>query len=342
MNINTLLSKKVSFQTAAYAQISKEITIGEVLNEIKSNKYLSQITTLRNLLSNNQLEGYNHHKKNLPAVTFCGTFNEKRKKEQLKNYNSIIVLDIDKLDNVEFNRVYNILSNENIIFSFWVSPSNKGIKGLVYLEYSFEINSSNVDYYHKSAFQQLQKYFQEKYNISLDESGSDTTRLCFLSCDTLLKLNENFILFKVKKIERLEITEAVTKKDVKTIEQSNKKDLLYNPLNRNSSYDRKTIQAIIRFLTKRKLSITCSYEQWYKVAIAIANSFTYEIGEKYFLKLSEMDNEKFNKIECINMLVYIYENRKIYENKNDSISFDTIYYFAAQKGFFHRKAIRRG
>ncbi len=323
----------MSFQTAAYTKISKEMTIEEVLNEIQSNKYLSQVTWLRKLLSNNQLVMYNDHKKKLPAVTFCGTFNEKRKKELLKHYNSIIVLDIDKLDNEEFSRIYNILSSESYVFSFWVSPSNKGIKGLVYLEYDFEINSSNLDFYHKSAFQQLQKYFQEKYNINLDESGKDTTRLCFLSCDNFLKLNEKFMPFKVQKLEMFEAIKPANTKVTKVTKQSNKKDLLYNPLNKNKSYHRKIIQSIIRFLNKNDLSITSSYDEWLSVAIAIANSFTYEIGEKYFLKLSEMDKDKFNKTECINILISIYENRRVNEDKKNLISFKTIYYFAAQKGF---------
>ncbi|MEY3880981.1 MAG: hypothetical protein RIQ94_1777 [Pseudomonadota bacterium] len=333
MDVNTLLSKSVSFQTTAYTQISKEMTIGNVLNEIKSNKYLSQTTRLRNLLSDNKLESYNNHKKNLPAVTFCGTFNEKRKKELLKHYNSIIVLDIDKLDSEEFTRIYNTLLNECYVFSFWTSPSNKGIKGLVYLKYDFEINFSNIDYHHKSAFQQLQKYFKEKHNINLDESGSDSTRLCFLSCDNELKLNEKFISFQVQEVEIIKAIEVTDKKVIKYIRQSKKRDSLYNPLNRNNPYHRKTIQSIIKFLKKKNFSITYSYEQWYKVAIAIANSFTYELGEKYFLKLSEMDGDKFNKTECINILISIYENRKIYENKNNEISFDTICYFAVQKGF---------
>jgi hypothetical protein len=334
MDINTLLSKSVSFQKTAYAyQISKEITIGDVLNEIKSNKHLSQTTWLRNLLSDNKLESYNNHKKNLPAVTFCGTFNEKRKKELLKHYSSIIVLDIDKLNSEEFSRIYNILLNESYVFSFWTSPSNKGIKGLVYLKYDFEINIANIDYHHKSAFQQLQKYFKEKHNINLDESGSDSTRLCFLSCDNALKLNEKFISFQVQEVKIIKAIEVTDKKIAKSIRQSNKRDSLYNPLNRNNPYHRKTIQSIIKFLNKNNFSITYSYEQWYKVAIAIANSFTYELGEKYFLRLSEIDNDKFNKTECINMLIHIYENRKVYENKNNEISFNTIFYFAVQKGF---------
>ena len=43
-------------------------------------------------------------------------------------------------------------------------------------------------------------------------------------------------------------------------------------------------------MTKRNLSITNSYEEWYRIALAIANTFTYEIGEKYFLKISKIDD----------------------------------------------------
>ncbi|MBK7506184.1 MAG: hypothetical protein IPI52_14355 [Bacteroidetes bacterium] len=43
--------------------------------------------------------------------------------------------------------------------------------------------------------------------------------------------------------------------------------------------------------------------------MAIANTFTHEIGEKYFIKLSSFDTSKFNDVECRNFLVNCYETR---------------------------------
>ena len=119
MTIQEILQYKVSFQLTTWTPISKEFTIGEVLEEIKSDKYSSQVNNLRQLLNNGNDEGYGIHKKTLPSVTFCATFNEKRKRELLKTYNSLIVIDIDKLNQDEFVRVKQVLKSDEYVFSFW-------------------------------------------------------------------------------------------------------------------------------------------------------------------------------------------------------------------------------
>jgi hypothetical protein len=80
-------------------------------------------------------------------------------------------------------------------------------------------------------------------------------------------------------------------------------------------------------LTKRGLSITYSYDEWYKVAYAISNTFTYEIGEKYYLSLCKIDIDKYNENKCRRML----EN--CYENSRNNINFNSLVYFANAKGF---------
>lgn len=327
MDTKELLHKKVSYQTTAMSPLSKDMTIGEVLNEIKSDKYLKQVRNLRALILNGQIEEYNIQKKNLPAVTFCGIFEGKRRKEFLKDYNKIVVLDIDKLDEVEIERIRTILYKDEFVFAFWDSPSKKGIKGLVSLSYKINIEYSNIDTLHKIAFKKLQNYFHEAYNIELDESGSDTPRLCFMSHDINLVCKKDCNFFEIAEIEiaKTDINRSPTK--VNRIKSVNKKDLLFNPHNKNNPFNRKAIQAIIKYLTKHNLSITYTYDEWYRVAIAISNSFTYEIGEKYFLNLCRIDKDKFNEIDCKNLLIYSYEN------SNNEISFKTIEFLATNKGY---------
>lgn len=326
MDIKELLDKKVSFQTTARTRLSKEMTIQEVLNEIKSNKYFPEIERLRTFIKNGQLKEYDLNKKILPAVTFCGTFDKKRRRELLKTYNRIIVLDIDKLDALEFKRVKNILQENEFVFTSWESPSQKGLKGLVYLSYQYEVENSNIDTCHKSAFKQLEKYFSETYNITLDDSGSDTTRLCFVSYDLNLTLKNNFSPFLITELE-IPQDEISDKKENTTIKAASKLDALYNPANKNNPYNRKTIQSIIKFLTKHNLSITYDYDDWYQVSLSIAATFTYEIGEKYYLRLCRIDKNKFNEVACKNQLIYSYENRK------NIITFDKIKSLAIKKGY---------
>ena len=98
MSLEAIISKKVSFQPNAWSSIEKEISIGEVIKDIKRGKYAKEVNRLRAYLRNNEKEKYDIHKKRLPGVTFCANFNGGRKKELINSYNHLIVLDIDKLD----------------------------------------------------------------------------------------------------------------------------------------------------------------------------------------------------------------------------------------------------
>ncbi|NUN10316.1 MAG: PriCT-2 domain-containing protein [Ignavibacteriaceae bacterium] len=331
-----ILKKRVSYQKNTWSPISKEMTISEVLQEIHSDSHKTQVDKLRDLLRNDKKDEYNIHKKILPAVTFCATFNGERKKSKIKDYNSLIVLDIDKIDEQELKRIKECLSAEPIVLSFWESPSKNGLKGIVSLSYTFELNTDNIDSVHKAAFQKLACYFKEKHNIVLDNSGSDTTRLCFFSYDPFIIIKEEVVQYEITEsdVSSISVSEE-TPKTTNLIFASNR-DALYNPHKRNAPGDRHTISAIIRYLKKNKLSITHSYEEWYKVAMAIANSFTYDIGEKYFLYLSSLDTAKYNEVECKNFLVNCYETR------SGAIKFKTIVYFATQKGYIIKNQRDKG
>ena len=331
-----ILNKRVSYQKNTWSAFSKEMTIGEVLRELQSEEHKVQVQYLRSLISKGNKEEYNSHKRTLSAVTFCGTFDGERKKTKIRSYNSLIVLDVDKLDENELLRVKTCFQSEPIVFSFWESPSKEGLKGLVSLKYTFGINSENLDRAHKGAFKKLANYFNEKYNIELDSSGSDTTRLCFFSYDPLLKVKEDFVEFEISETDLLPIEASKKKENEVELKFSSNKDALYNPANRNAPGDRYTIAAVIRFLEKKKTSITNSYEEWYKVAMAIANTFTYDVGEKYFLKISSFDSKKYNETECKNFLLNCYESR------SGAIKFRTIVYFANEKGYITKKQRDRG
>ena len=339
-NISSLtlevLDKKVSYQGNTWSNLSKELTIKEALIEIQSNKHQQQVSKLRNLLQSGQKEEYSNHKRTLPAVTFCGTFVGERKKAKLKQYNFIIVLDIDKLDDSELVRCKKCLLTEPSVFSFWESPSKRGIKGLVELQFNLEVTPINVDLLHKSAFKKLAKYFKENYNIELDVSGSDTTRLCFFSFDPCIVIKGNIVPFEVNEADLELQVESQRKIKDKVLIVSNDRDVLYNPKDRNKPNDRYTISAIIRCLKNKKQSITYSYEEWFKVAMGIANSFTYDVGEAYFLKLSSLDREKYNETNCKNFLLNCYETR------SGAINFNTIVYLANKKDYKTKKQRARG
>jgi VirE N-terminal domain len=305
--VEKTLASNVSYQKDTWANLSKQMTVENVLTEIKSDVYRKKIENLRELLKTGNNELYKVEKLKLPAVTFCGTFNEVRKKENLKEYNELIVIDIDKLKPEQLSIIKNQLTNDEYIFSFWLSPSNNGFKGLVLLKYNFEINA--IDIAHKSAFDKLAKYFSTKYNIELDSSGSDTTRLCFMSHDPSICIKTTASAFEIEKSDLMNITQYEKRETSKIkLYNTTKKNALYNPKGKNRNTDKRSIKDIITYLTKRRIVITGQYEHRYRICYAIANTFTYDIGLKFYLDLCRIEVLKYNENKEMKLLEYCYEN----------------------------------
>lgn len=324
---NELLNIMVSYQKSTLAKISSEVSLRNVLNAIANEDLEKQITNLRLKLNEGDKNFYNTNKKYLPSITFSGLFNINRKLIDLKKYNSLIVIDIDKLEDNEIEDVYNKLLEDNYVFSFWRSPSNRGFKGLVYINYEVsDVYLENYQLIHKKAFSKLSKYFIDNHNIELDSSGSDITRLCFFSSDKGLVLKENYTPFSINDLDFLETIKKNTIKAT-NIKVVSSRDALYNPKDRNNPRNRKTMSSIIKYLERKNKSITLNYKDWYEVAMSIANEFTYDIGVKYFNKLSKLDSQKYNEIECSNFLMKCYENRK------GGFSFASIIFLATKQGY---------
>lgn len=330
---NEVLSSLISFYPFLWSSSNETCTIGSILEDLREGKYRSIVVRMRDLYLSDT-EAYNVVKRGLPAVTFCGTFQNERRKENLQHYNSLMILDIDHIEESEIERIKKDLSGDEFVFAYWDSPSGKGIKGLVLLEYDFDIHILGVDHSHKTAFSEITEYLSTNYGISLDPSGSDYTRLCFVSWD------ENLVLKKVVNpfIVREQMVIPVSRKSgmVTNIrKQEISRDLLFNPLGKNKPHHKNTIKRIINFLRKKKLSITYSYDDWMRVGFALSNSFTFDLAYKYFHELSQMDPWKYKKDECTRML----EN--CYHYSFGVITFKTIKFLASLQGY-HDKSTDTG
>lgn len=305
--VDKILSSNVSYQNDTWSNLSKQITIETALGNIKGDLYKKQVEHLRDLLKHGQNDSYKVEKLKLPAVTFCGVFTDSRRKENLKEYNELIVIDIDKLTIDQLKIVKEQLQNDDYVFSFWLSPSSNGFKGLIPLKSNFEIPDINI--FHKCAFEKLSEYFWVTYNISLDLSGSDTTRLCFMSHDPNICIKDSVTLFEIQELDLKNIVRFEEKETKKTkLHNTTQKNALYNPKGKNNNLDKRSIKDIIAYLTKRQIVITGEYEQRYRIAYSIANSFTYDIGLKFFIELCKIEKEKFNERRETSLLLYCYEN----------------------------------
>ena len=178
-----------------FNEVVQNQKIIEVLEDIKTDKYKNVITYLRKSLAESKMEAYERAKKSLPAFTPSACFKGGRKLEFITAYTQMVVLDIDKLSKEQLTNAKALASQSPYTFASFTSPSGNGLKIFV------KVNSSQEN--HKDAFLALQKYYEELLALPIDKSGKDVTRLCFVSFDTDLFLNENASVFPIISTEDL-------------------------------------------------------------------------------------------------------------------------------------------
>lgn len=313
---------KVSLLENFYAKNILEKDLYVVLNDIRDGRYKSVIDRCRHFSLLGDKEKYKELKVKLPIVTFCGTFKGGRKLNNLDVYNSIMIIDIDGLTKLSVTSVKRNLSLDPYIFAIWISPSGLGLKALVKVDSDVET--------HKASFDSIKLYLEERYEVEIDSSGSDVTRLCFVSYDEELIINEDSNIYVEKFFDETSKGESKKTKKVQALNKSLTKNA-YATEGLNRSEHRKTLSNIIKYLKRNKITITNSFDEWFRVAIAISVTFSYDLGQKYFLLICEQDMEKHDEYASNEILKYCYNNRKM--DGSNSITFGTIIFYAQQKGF---------
>ncbi len=161
------------------------ITVLGALERIRTGKSKELVEKAREAKTKKEADEL---KKRLPAACFSGVFN-KRKDSELVEHSGYIVLDFDNVPNITQKR--NELSLISYITAVWVSPSGKGLKALVRIEWNTM---------HKEHFDALMNDFPD-----IDKTGRNVSRLCFESYDPEIYYNPNAEVFNklpVKKADR--------------------------------------------------------------------------------------------------------------------------------------------
>lgn len=141
------------------------------IKEGSSKDFISQLRIMND-------EDYAKNKSALPGVCFNGKFKQ-RSLAGLIEHSGFIVLDFDKLENIEQAIILkDSISSDEFVYSVWISPSGKGIKVLV----KVPAKSEN----HKGYFMALKNHFNHP---NWDDSGSDVSRFCFESYDPDIYIN---------------------------------------------------------------------------------------------------------------------------------------------------------
>ncbi len=264
----------------------------KILNDIKIGTYKVEISDIRNLLSNDNKKEADQLKKQLKAFTVSGTFTNGRSIDKIDAYSQYVILDIDKLSESQLKEIKQITRLAPYTYASFISPSGKGLKIIVKV--------SSTKEHHKEAYNQVVAYYEQALNIDIDTSGSDISRLCFMSYDEDCFINSNADIFEVN--IKLEEEKPITIKH-----------------NNSISND---IEAYISEIEKTATDITGNYETWRNLGFAISEEFG-ETGRDYYHRISRF-YINYNYQEC----------DKQYTNclkaKGTGINISTFYYMAHQ------------
>ena len=322
------MEEMVTYFSSHKSELVRPVKLEQVLTAFKTGRFAARIKAVRRVLEQQGELQYKEAKRGLPAIAFCGEFVGGHAKENLVNYNNLLVFDIDHLNDEEMWRAHTQLMADGHILAIWVSPSGTGYKGLIRIEYHNVPEFIGLDPCYKKAFADVTAYFIDRFGIQLDINCSDYSRICYVCWDENLYLNERAGSFIV---DCGNVTEDDKKKPARApIARYNKKTLVYKPINlpgKNSQHDRNVVSAILKYLTKRNLSITRLYDDWLRVGFAIASSFNYDLGLKYFLAFSRLDPDKYDDEKCVEKL------KECYANGRGDVTLGTIVEMARSKGF---------
>ena len=173
-----------------FNEVSEDLALPAVLDQIQNGRYREQIENLRALLLQGKKDEYKSKKKSLTAFTTSATFIGGRKMEFLQEYTGLIILDLDEIPD---NHLLNLKSTASSIpFSYacFISPGKNGLKIIIRTDAKLE--------YHAAAFNELKLYYEDLLNFPIDPSGKDVTRLCFFSYDPELYFNSSSETFSTR------------------------------------------------------------------------------------------------------------------------------------------------
>ncbi len=178
----------------------------DVFNEIKAEKYQSDIKSIRYALHKGDHKKADEIKSSLIAFTASGTFGVRRTKSDLVSYSKIVGLDFDDIPIIELDEVIIKINSCKHTFASFISPSGYGVKVFV------RVIANALQ--HHITYNQVAEYYQTLTNFDFDPKCKDITRLCFVSSDAELYLNEDAEIYEVKQVE------VKSNKSTEKVEQS--------------------------------------------------------------------------------------------------------------------------
>lgn len=170
-----------------FNKVVGHISVFDFLDEVKKNNDPLVRKIREHYKDGHEKSVIDHLKKQLKAVTFSGVYKGGRKVENLTEYNSLVVLDFDGL-NEKLPEVRYIVNKCKYTFACFLSPKGNGLKVLVCVQSTLET--------HSQIYQAVADHYYNLTKSELDQKCKDVGRLCFYSYDPDLVIFPHAATFK--------------------------------------------------------------------------------------------------------------------------------------------------
>ena len=186
-----------------HSQIGKEIPMEEFVEEIRSNKHKEKIEEIRRLHAAGETGEANRLKSTLQGVVTAGLFHGRRIADCIREYTFQCVLDFDGIPVEQRGELRQTVENCPYTRLRYTSP-RQGEKIVVCgepveipAEWTQEQRVSFFRKYHKCMFGQLVILYEKLTGCKIDVSGSDLSRISYVSHDGQAYYDPGSVLFPV-------------------------------------------------------------------------------------------------------------------------------------------------
>lgn len=190
-------------QIAHHSHIEKAMCITEVVKEIRSDKHKETIEEIRRLNAEGEFDAASRLKAKLPGYTFAGTFEGKRRAENIDVYNSQVVLDLDNVPAERYEEMRRKLVECPHTTLCFDSP-RMGLKVVVRgtpVDIPQGCTSTQriklINGYHKKLFKVAATHIEKLTGCEVDKSGSDVARICYTCHDPHAYFSSESVHFPV-------------------------------------------------------------------------------------------------------------------------------------------------
>jgi hypothetical protein len=153
--------------------ITHDVNIHSFLGGVKEGRWREPVQQIRQAFVAGGKKAANPLKEKLPAITISGRFRE-RNDAAIEMHSGLLCVDLDNL-NGDLDAIRKKLELDRYVFAFFTSPTGAGLKVIVPIE------ADAVK--HDESFKDAQHYFKDTYDIDVDQSCRNPSRLCYVSYD---------------------------------------------------------------------------------------------------------------------------------------------------------------